>query len=375
MKVAFVIQGEGRGHLTQAIAMKELLQKAGHTVVAALVGQSEGRIVPDFFRETINAPVFDFVSPTLIYRRGRIDLRTTIIGQIGKGIAYAGSVRRIHHLLRQVSPDLIINFYDPIAGIYNWIYGSKIPFVTVGHQYLMFHSDFPFPKASRLDKYLVILNTRITSLNANRRLALSFRPMNHFSSSTNQVVSPLLRESVKKLQPETEPFFLAYVTHPEIAQGIIRWHQSHSHYVVHCFWNNPDYPEVYSLSENLTFHQVNAQKYTDMMRRCSGLATTAGFESVCEAMYLGKPVLMVPVPNHFEQMGNALDGELAGAGIRSDAFDLTRLIDYSPVHSSTAPEFQKWVRDGETRILNILEETVTGNKRNSTQASFSKMQD
>ena len=36
---------------------------------------------------------------------------------------------------------------------------------------------------------------------------------------------------------------------------------------------------------------------------CKAYASTAGFESVCEAMYLGKPILMVPA--HIEQDCNA----------------------------------------------------------------------
>ena len=33
MKVIFVVQGEGRGHLTQALALKQQLLREGHEVV------------------------------------------------------------------------------------------------------------------------------------------------------------------------------------------------------------------------------------------------------------------------------------------------------------------------------------------------------
>lgn len=49
------------------------------------------------------------------------------------------------------------------------------------------------------------------------------------------------------------------------------------------------------------------------MAGCRAYATTAGFESICEAMYLGKPVLMVPA--HIEQDCNAHDAMRAGAGL------------------------------------------------------------
>lgn len=40
MKVLFVVQGEGRGHLTQTIAMEDLLRRNGHEVVEVLVGKA-----------------------------------------------------------------------------------------------------------------------------------------------------------------------------------------------------------------------------------------------------------------------------------------------------------------------------------------------
>lgn len=48
MKYLFIIQGEGRGHLTQAITLERLLVQNGHSVVGMLVGKSPSRQLPDF---------------------------------------------------------------------------------------------------------------------------------------------------------------------------------------------------------------------------------------------------------------------------------------------------------------------------------------
>jgi hypothetical protein len=79
------------------------------------------------------------------------------------------------------------------------------------------------------------------------------------------------------------------------------------------------------------------------MTQCAGLISTAGFESVAEAMYLGKPVMMVPVPNHIEQMINAHDGELSGAGVQARIFDLDIFRAYLPTHQSVQSAYQQWV--------------------------------
>lgn len=49
MKVIFVVQGEGRGHLTQTLALKRILDHEGHQVVEVLVGKSKTMDTPKFF--------------------------------------------------------------------------------------------------------------------------------------------------------------------------------------------------------------------------------------------------------------------------------------------------------------------------------------
>ena len=53
MKFLFIVQGEGRGHLTQAITLEDMLQRNGHEVVEVLVGKSSSRTLPGFFNRSI----------------------------------------------------------------------------------------------------------------------------------------------------------------------------------------------------------------------------------------------------------------------------------------------------------------------------------
>ena len=91
-----------------------------------------------------------------------------------------------------------------------------------------------------------------------------------------------------------------------------------------------------------------------MMKNCDAYCSTAGFESICEAMYLGKPIMMVPSYGHFEQTCNALDGSLAGAGIASETFNLTSLKEYMPHHKDIGVEFRKWADSSKERFLTLL---------------------
>ena len=66
MKILFVIQGEGRGHLTQALSLRQKLADEGHEIVGVLVGKSPARRLPGFFSEKIGVPVYPFESPNFL---------------------------------------------------------------------------------------------------------------------------------------------------------------------------------------------------------------------------------------------------------------------------------------------------------------------
>ena len=57
------------------------------------------------------------------------------------------------------------------------------------------------------------------------------------------------------------------------------------------------------VDNTLSFYQLDDVEFLRQMAGCKAYASTAGFESVCEAMYLG-PILMVPA--HIEQDCNAI---------------------------------------------------------------------
>ena len=80
--------------------------------------------------------------------------------------------------------------------------------------------------------------------------------------------------------------------------------ENHPHTRLHFFWDQPDAPEELKVDDTLTFHRINDEKFLKMMAGCKAFATTAGFESVCEALYMGKPCMLIPA--HVEQECNAI---------------------------------------------------------------------
>lgn len=354
MKVLFIVQGEGRGHLTQAIAMEDLLRRNGYEVVEVLVGKSNSRRLPGFFNRSIQAPVKRFLSPNFLPTTAnkRASLSRSVAYNVMKLPTYIKSMHYIYTRIEESGAELVINFYELLTGLTYLLYRPAVPQISIGHQYLFLHRDFEFPGKNRLNLCLLRFFTRLTCIGAQEKLALSFREMEDDGTAHVRVVPPLLRKEVLSCEGTQGDYLHGYMVNAGFGENIKIWHGAHPEVPLHFFWDKQDEEEVCRVDETLTFHQIDDVKFLRYMAGCKAYATTAGFESVCEAMYLGKPLLMVPA--HIEQDCNAYDAARSGAGVISDGFDLERLLAFS---GSYRPDtsFRYWVRSCDWRILRCIE--------------------
>jgi len=356
MKFLFIVQGEGRGHMTQAISLSEMLRSEGHEIVHVLVGKSKRREIPEFFFKKIKAEVTSIESPNFVVdtQNKKIQMGRSMFKNMFLLGTFIKSLKQLNKIVKATQPDIIINFYELLGGLYYIFYRPKSKLFCVGHQFLLLHPEFKFPKGHKMDHWLMNIYTSIIALHARKLLALSFRPMSNVPEKKLYVVPPLLRPEVTRLIPEKQNFILGYILNSGYAEDVKKWHESNPDIELHFFWDKTDVPEELFITDKLVLHKLNDTKFLDLMSKCAGFSSTAGFESICEAMYLGKPIMMVPTYGHFEQACNALDATIAGAGFKSDTFNLTALQDYIPKHKDVSIAFRKWADSSKSQFLNLL---------------------
>lgn len=342
MRFLFLIQGEGRGHLTQALSFAAILRKEQQEVVGVVVGKSPRRQLPDFFIQKIDCPITAVESPNFETDglEKKILLGKTIRKNLLKLPTYWTSLQKVHQVIQQEQPDVVVNFYEPLGGLYSLFFNTKAVFWAIGHQYLERHPEFTFAPNRGLEKILFRLHTRLTAWGAAEHLALSFLPKMDYNGV--RVVPPLLRQEIKTLEVSLGDFYLTYMVNPGYAEEVITFAKNNPSVQIKAFWDKKGAAKTEFILPNLQFHQVNDQVFLEAMAGCKGLLCTAGFESVCEAMYLGKPVVMVPVAGQYEQACNALDGELSSAGKKADFFDFQLLTTLTYPDPSQTKYYQKW---------------------------------
>jgi uncharacterized protein (TIGR00661 family) len=194
--------------------------------------------------------------------------------------------------------------------------------------------------------------TRISCCRTSRLFALSLSKKEDVPSSNLFVMPPLLRKEIFTCPVRKGDYLLGYLLNDTYADDIIDFQKKHPDLNMHFFWDRKQAPEELVINDRLTFHRLNDKKFIEYMAGCKAYATTAGFESLCEAMYMKKPVLMVPT--HIEQECNAYEASLAGAGIVSEQFDLEALLESIPLYRENET-FCSWVENVENDWMKAFE--------------------
>jgi uncharacterized protein (TIGR00661 family) len=190
--------------------------------------------------------------------------------------------------------------------------------------------------------------TRITCIKASKLFALSVKKMRNIPENRIVVIPPLLRKEVLKTKTSDGNYLHGYILNDNYADEIIRFQEEHPDIFLGFFWDKKEVPSTSVINDHLSFYKLDDKLFIERMANCKAYATTAGFESVCEALYMGKPVLMVPT--HIEQACNAHEAFLSGAGIVANNFDFEKLLDYIPQYQNK-PDFNEWVQQADWYIL------------------------
>lgn len=354
MKYLFIVQGEGRGHMTQAIVLSRMLRKNGHEVAGILVGKNKNAGVPEYFIKKAGAPVEVFDSPNLlpVEKGHKVSLLKTVIANFRKSPSFLESFKYLEKKIEAIQPDVVVNFYELIISLLFEIKRPKVQFICIAHQYFYLHPHFRFPSPRKPELAAFLYYTKLTCRKADKILALSLGTQPRYSSRKITIVPPLMREELFELKSTPGDYILGYMVDSSFEDQVLHWHNKNPEQQLHFFGDRKQEETTIAYDKTLQLSKINDSLFLDRLSKCSAYATTAGFESICEALYLGKPVMMVPA--HIEQYCNMIDAERAGAGIGSVFFDFNQLIEFSK-HYQPNHNFRHWVATSERKMMEQME--------------------
>ncbi len=375
LNVALIIQGEGFGHVTQAITISEYLKRSDHYNLRFCVyGSPKKFSLPPILRDSIEVPIYKLVSPGLIYNQKskNLSISKTLAKAIVNMPAYISSVLTVRELCSWHSIDIVINLYEVIGGLYSlWHNRSKRMVVSISHQYFLNSRHFAPPPGRKIQKVLFHLNNKLTSFRSDAIFALSYAQTKNADDHVI-CIPPLIRDIVKESSSKKGDFILAYANQEYMVEELKEWQEKKFPMeTIHCFcktsMNKPK-----QVSSNFYLYPINSNKFIELMTQCKLLITSAGFESSCEAILLHKPVAVIPIKGHYEQLCNSIDLKRVKAGI---AYSRIEDIDVQDTLDTSAHDLLNWLEQSEKLFIQSLNQVYRRHlkKLNSSTEDFFKI--
>jgi hypothetical protein len=317
MKVFISACTVGNGHVIQSIAVKQYLQSK-KCDVAGIFAAKRSKGFPKFFTDEFDNIVefdgFDFVFDD----KSRVIIWKTVLRNIIMLPRLFLSFVKICNTIRKQKPDMIINHYDPLVGLSALFFSDRIKYISIAHQYAMTLPTYPTIEGFAFQKlFLRILNS-ITSIQS-QKVALSYYKFAH-----NQVVAcpPILRRESYELSNVVEDFVLVYLMNEDMLPRLIDEAKRYPDVKVECFTK---LTKPFESCDNVTVRAVDGKLFMDRMRVCKAVICSGGFETTSEAILQKKPVLMVPISNHYEQYANCNDAYMHNLALYSSNIDFTKI--------------------------------------------------
>ena len=300
MKVLFGVQSEGNGHMTQALCVQEYLKTRNYEIGPAFVSKKKkglAKYFTDSF-ETYEYEGFDFV----FGKDGKVIIWQTFLKGCIEMPKLLYSFIKICAKIKKEKPDVIVNFYEPLVGL-TALFFRDIKYISFGHQYAMESDIYPHVKGFLFQKLFLGIINIATSVKA-EIVALSYYK---FADKDMIICPPILRkESYNKLNKK-QNFILVYLMNEDMVSQLVDNAALHPDINIECFTKLTRKHQTIS---NVKLYNLDGQLFQEKMKVCSAVVCSGGFETSSEAILHNKPLLMIPLPNHFEQYANCNDAQI-----------------------------------------------------------------
>jgi len=309
VKILYGVCGEGFGHSSRAETVSSLL--TDHEILFA-GSQKSYSYLKERGKDILRVPGMGFA-----LKNHRIDAVQTIVKNI-ENLRELSSFGKLLDTVKKFGPDIIISDFEPYTSLLAKI--LQKPLISIDHQHVIDRTKIVFPKRFNTDFFAAkLVTSNIVTFAAEYIVTSFFFP--EISAKNTVLVPPLIRKEIVEVVPTIKDYTLVYHSYSEnetlteMLKGI-----PNQKFVV--------YGAKKRKSKNITIKPISKQGFIQDLASAKAVITNGGYTLISEALFLGKPVLSMPVAGQFEQVMNALYLDTLGLGKYYDELDDVKIIGF-----------------------------------------------
>ena len=340
MRIVYGVQSTGRGHLARFAALKPMFDADGHELLIILSGPQEP---PAFFLESVGSSRVERMTGFAMADDGEggISKRKTATAFISHMPNLLSSLYQGNKLISAFDPDLVVSDFDPITG--SPMVAPSVFKVGIGNWVMARRRDAGHLPGLRFEKFNTSLAAKLCTSGVDVLLGCHFYPYDE------TCLPPILRPDIGQLPSINQGHILVYHSFQGRLESLVEFAQNHKDRNLIIYGYSRRLP---GMPKNMRF-QLDSSNFLADLASCDAYVGTAGFQSICEAFFLKKKIILQPIDGHYEQKWNAFKLEELGMGCWHHG-NLERDLEQpfnQALHEQLAPWYEGGARTCYERIL------------------------
>ncbi|HLT39971.1 MAG TPA: glycosyltransferase family protein [Enhygromyxa sp.] len=305
-RIIYALTSQGRGHSSRVTAMAEALEARGHQLLFCAGGEAR-ELLEAQGREVVDVPVLRH-----LMHNNHIRLWTSLAGMGMQSLRTLGVAGQLARRFAEFAPDLLISDFES----YSIRAAGRIglPLMCFNHQQVLTHTRYEVPDRYAWDAWVarLVVDTAMPRRPEHVLISSFFYPPLRDSKAAT-LVAPILRRAVREITPTAGEHVLVYHNDPTGVVGLLEAMSAipDQRFVAYNFEAPAD---AGSRHANIEFKTPDVDGFLADLASARAVVSTAGFTLISEALYLGKPMLLMPNGGIFEQTLNAIYLEREGLG-------------------------------------------------------------
>lgn len=305
-RILYAASGDGFGHAVRLHSVGQGLIEKGHDVQFLSCGKTWDYLQALFPNRT--HPSFGLFT---VYNQGKVEALQTVLHNLQRAWhSFRPALRSLSNLFDRFKPDLVITDFEPFSAHMARLRG--VPYISLDNQHLLTHCTLERAPGCTSPLIYTYLTIRLYYAGAKRYLISTFyeAPIRHHPT---RLIAPILRPRVYQTQPSDDAFILIYNGAPGENETLRRTLERYDRFPIRAYGLGLE-----GSHGHVTFKKTNPDGFLADLGSCRAVIATAGHSLVCEAIHLRKPMLLVPLEKHYEQIINARHVQRLGLGTCCD---------------------------------------------------------
>ncbi len=303
-KIVYALSGQGRGHTSRAMAVSDELRAQGHEIVYCCGGTARDIL------DAAGEPVVAVPPLRQVLEGNQVRFVDTIRSNWNSITRLNEIVDDLADAFADFRPDLVITDFEAFS--HRAADRLNVPVLSFNHQQIITETRYDLPIKYRIDAAISSVVVRLIAPSHPRHLLITsffFPPLKDPLRTT--LIAPIIRPGIESIAPQSGDHVLVYYNSTDGAEHVLQTlGDVEASFIVYNF-TKPANAERY---HNVQFKEPCIDEFLKDLASSRSVISTAGFTLISEALYLGKPLLVVPNRGIFEQTLNALFLQRNGLG-------------------------------------------------------------